>query len=192
MGNSIQACHARGACAVAGDGADRRPGRRPDGIFRRVGAGAGRGQHRQSLSIGEFVGIPMSRAGSLRRSGLGRVPSHAARMAVPAARRHVHFARTVAGRASGRRSIRSRARSPRGTLEWLRSVDNPVLHGRPAASVGDGAAHLGRVFDRRVDRRHAEDHDDAPQGGVLQAQRRDRTSDRATVNSVPGSGAATT
>ena len=47
--------------------------------------------------VGEFLGIPMSRAGSLRAAGVERVALHAAGVAVPSARRDVHLARAVAG-----------------------------------------------------------------------------------------------
>ena len=44
--------------------------------------------------------------------------------------------------------------------EWLRSIDNPIyLDGRPHP-VGRRAAHLGRLRDRQVGRRHADGHGD--------------------------------
>ena len=56
-------------------------------------------------------------------------------------------------------------------IQFMRSLDRPIFMDRRAASAGLRAAHLDRLFDRRVDRQHAEDHDHAPEGRVPPARR---------------------
>ena len=99
--------------------------------------------------VGEFLGIPMSRAGQPARAGLERVALHAAGVAVPAARRHVHLARAVAGPhlEGGRPGLATNHRVSRRVAALGRQ---PVLHGRPPASVRRMAPHTWGGFSTAV------------------------------------------
>ena len=56
-------------------------------------------------------------------------------------------------------------------IQFMRSLDRPVfMDGRPHPPAW--APHtLDRLLDRRVDRQHAQDHDDAPEGRLPEARR---------------------
>ena len=121
--------------------------------------------------VGEFLGIPMSRAGSLRAQAW-----NASLYTLPEWQCRPHGAMYISRGPSQVRIWKEVDPVSRQITayhaSWLRSVDNPYfMDGRPRPS-GDGAAHLGRVLHGGVRRRDAEDHDDAPQRGLLPAQRR--------------------
>ena len=54
--------------------------------------------------------------------------------------------------------------------EWLRSVDRVDLPGWPAASARGRAAHVGRILDREMGRRHPHRDDDASEGRLSAPQ----------------------
>ncbi len=103
---------------------------------------------------------------------LGRVDSLAARAPGEAAPVHVLVARAreyphhAAIRSGHAGNDRLRA------VRHFRPGDARALAGRPAASAGVRAAHLGRLLDGALGRRRAHRGDDAFQGRLAAAQRR--------------------
>ena len=156
--------------------------RSPRWILRRMGAGAGRRQHRQSIRR-RVPRHPDEPRGQPSRAGVERVALHAARVAVPAARRDVHLARAVAGpHLEGSRS-QSRARSRRITpsgcarsttrTTWTAGRVRPAL----APHTWGGFSTAEFVGDT------LKIHDDASEGGLLPAQRR-AVADRSDADAV--------
>ena len=121
--------------------------------------------------VGEFLGIPMSQAGSLRAQAW-----NASLYTLPEWQCRPHGAMYISRGPSQVRiwkEIDPNSRPDHGVSRRVAALGRqPVLHGRPRASAGAGAAHVGRLFHGGIRRRHAEDHDDAPQRGLLPAQRR--------------------
>src|SRR6185295_4700718 len=103
--------------------------------------------------VGEFLGIPMSRAGSLRAQAW-----NASLYTLPEWQCRPHGAMYISRGPSQVRIWKEVDPVSRQITayhaEWLRSVDNPYY------------------MDGRVRRRHAPDSDDASERGLLPAQRR--------------------
>src|ERR1700686_2284665 len=77
-------------------------------------------------------------------------------MAVPAARGHVHLTRALAS--AHLEGNRSRYPAAYGLSRRMAAVHRQsLLYGRPPAPLGPGDSYVGRVFDRRVSGRDAED-----------------------------------
>ena len=132
-------------------------------------AGAGRRRRGQSVH-GRIHRHPDEPRRTAARAGLERIALHAAGMAMPPARRDVHFARPVAGahlEGSGPGLARDR-----GVSRGMATVDRQsLLHGWTSASFEIFSAHVGRVFDCGVHGRSVEDHHHASERRLLSAQR---------------------
>ena len=169
-GYDTQARDDRDHIRPVGDSCRQQAGIRPDGFLGRMGAGAGRRQHRQPVRR-RVPRHPDEPGGVASRAGVERLALHVAGVAVPAARRDVHLAWAVAG--PPLEGNRSEFASDQGVSRRVAAVRRqPVLHGRTRAPAGAGATLVGRVLDGRVRRRHAQDHDDASEGRLLSAERR--------------------
>src|SRR5688572_12992879 len=143
--------------------------RGPGGPLRRVDASTRRRQRRKSRArrLGRHSD---ERRGADALVGMGCVDLHAARVAVPSAWQRLHLARSVA--AEDLQGSRSRLARGDRLASGVAAIRGPAdLHGRPAASVTACAAHVGRILDRRVDRRHAAGARDASERGVSAPQR---------------------
>ena len=142
------------------------------GFLRRVGAallGRPAGARARSRARGLSRHSDQRRRAAARRS-LGRLDSDAARVAVPSALGRLHLARAVepAHLEGGRSGLARDHRVSRRVAALGGPCD---LSRRPSASAGRRAAHLGRLLDREVGRRHAHRHRHASEGRVSAPQR---------------------
>ncbi len=150
---------------------------------------AARRRSRRSASSGDWSG-PLSRgsARSRARRGAGRLQRRADQRRRPPVRRHLGRGEALGARASvralhaavhvfraepvphlaGEQPGHAGARRHPDVHRHLPAAPDD-LDGRPAAPARLRAAHLHGLLDRRVERRHPDDHDDAHQGRLLQA-----------------------
>ncbi len=101
--------------------------------------------------IGEFLGIPLSRAGSLRSQAW-----NASLYTLPEWQCRPHGAMYISRGPSQVRIWKEVDPVSREIVawhaEWLRSVDNPYYMDGRAATIGIGRAYLGRLLHGRVGR----------------------------------------
>ena len=110
-----------------------------------------------NTELGDWVGIPMNDAARLRSTAWD-----ASIQTLPEWQCRPHGSAYISRGPSQLKISKEVDPVSRETtawhLEWLRSVDRPIyMDGRPHPSP-NARAHLGRLLDRRVDRRHAARH----------------------------------